>query len=536
MSPLFALKKGQLFGRWRLMEFLGEGGNGFVWSAQDSEGNQAAIKILAKLEGRSSKVYERFKHEVNIVQKNQDIDGILPVSDFYLPDEIHDEHPWYAMPVAQTLENKLTGKNVEDVVNIIIQIGETLRQLHDKGISHRDIKPANILVLGDRCYIGDFGLADYSDKVDLTSSGEQIGAKWTIAPEMKRDGNRADGKCADVYSLAKTLWILLTGQKLGFDGQYDPNSVNGLSRFELSLPEDPRYSFRKSPPVYLGSLEDLLIDSTNDYPSERPTMKEFLERLHEWVGTYRIFKRRNPLEWRDVQLKLFPFSVPQRVIWGSNDQIIQVLNLLGSIDNLNHMFLPKGGGMDMLGASLGNEKNTIELVIGERHVYVVRPKRLIFESFGLDWEWNYFRLESGDLESIKNDNSGQKHVYEELVEIEPGHYIDRAYWDEGEYNGRELSRESRLVSRYIKGDFVIFQKTSMYNQINATYTGIHNHLDTDEFREYIENKIHEIRDLRNRKELLDYAKENGSSIDEIVKEIMNKKFNADYQQLSQELM
>jgi len=36
-------------------------------------------------------------------------------------------------------------------------------------------------------------------------------------PEMRRNPDKADGKCADVYSLAKTLWILLTKETKGFE-------------------------------------------------------------------------------------------------------------------------------------------------------------------------------------------------------------------------------------------------------------------------------------------------------------------------------
>jgi hypothetical protein len=528
MSPLSAPSKDQLLGKWRLMQFLGEGGNGFVWRAQDSEGNQAAIKILAKLEGRSSKVYERFKLEVVVVNKHRDISGILPIIDAYLPEEISDSYPWYAMPIAQSLASFLEGKNIEEIVKGIIEIGETLSNLHDRGISHRDIKPENILAIEGRWYLGDFGLVDFEDKAELTSTHEQIGAKWTIAPEMKRDGSKADGRCADVYSLAKTLWILMTGQKLGFDGQYDPNSINGLRRFKIAIPEMDRYLPRDFPPVYLGSLESLLIECTDDNPKNRPVMKEFVERLREWVGIYKDFKRRNPLEWRDVQLKLFPYSMPQRAFWQEPDDIIRILNLLSSIDNLNHMLLPRRGGMDLIGARPGNEENTIELVIEERYIYVVSPKRLIFESFGFDWEWNYFRIESENLEPLIDKDLALKYSYEELVEIKPQYYIDRVYWDEGEYKGQRLPKDSRLVCRYIKGDFVIFQKTSMYNRIGATYMGIHDQMDSDEFRNYIENMISAVRHLQNQKEILDYAKENELQVDEIITEIISETVRKEY--------
>ena len=61
--------------------------------------------------------------------------------------------------------------------------------IYIREIYHRDIKPENILVLNNHCHIGDFGLVDFPDKKMLTHTGDQIGAKWTIAPEMRRNGS-----------------------------------------------------------------------------------------------------------------------------------------------------------------------------------------------------------------------------------------------------------------------------------------------------------------------------------------------------------
>ena len=50
---------------------------------------------------------------------------------------------------------------------------------------------------------------------------------------MKRDPLNADGKKGDVYSLAKTLWMFLTNDSKGFDGEYSYYSANhSLRSFE----------------------------------------------------------------------------------------------------------------------------------------------------------------------------------------------------------------------------------------------------------------------------------------------------------------
>src|SRR2546426_8353073 len=106
------ITKGQLFGDWKLIRFLGQGGNGFVWLAVNSKTEQGAIKILAKMNGKNKdKVYSRFRDEVKIVRANEDVEGLLPIVDFFLPDEVKGELPWYVMPVAQPLEKYLVGKS-----------------------------------------------------------------------------------------------------------------------------------------------------------------------------------------------------------------------------------------------------------------------------------------------------------------------------------------------------------------------------------------------------------------------------------------
>ena len=58
------------------------------------------------------------------------------------------------MPIAQPIMEHIKDKEIDEIVSGIIQLTETLGQLHDKGISHRDIKPAKIFV--KRFWFGGF--------------------------------------------------------------------------------------------------------------------------------------------------------------------------------------------------------------------------------------------------------------------------------------------------------------------------------------------------------------------------------------------
>lgn len=187
-------------------------------------------------------------------------------------------------------------------------------------------------------------------------------------------------------------------------------------------------------------------------------------------------------EWQLILNEIFPNGIPQFSIWADNNEIIKVLNKLGSFDNSNHLFYPDGGGMDLNGASKSYEKICIEISTGFNEI--ISPKKLTFHSFA-NLEWSYFRIELNELPQTK--------VYdydlvfsEELCELEPLHYVSREYWDMDAYDDEPLPKGTRLIERRLKGSLVIVGKMSNYNAHSSTYDGRHNDYTDEEFRTYIE--------------------------------------------------
>jgi serine/threonine-protein kinase len=206
---------------------------------------------------------------------------------------------------------------------------------------------------------------------------------------------------------------------------------------------------------------------------------------------YMSFKEENRQDWIDIQKKIFPTGLPTKCEWTNIAEIVYVLKIIGSLKNVNHMFFPRGGGFDLLDANLSSEKGCIEILTGGM-IQIVKPSKLIFHSFqNADPQWNYFRIEADTLTP-----SGVYENYdfpdEYLCEISNGTYIDRKYWDDGEYEGNKLSSKARLVSRHFRGAFVIFQKTSTYNGNSSTYDGRHNKMSDDEFKKYIQTILQDV--------------------------------------------
>ncbi len=393
------------------------------------------IKILKRINNEG---YTRFKDEVKVLTEHKNIKGLLQIIDYHLPKNLKGQTPWYSMPLATPLTKYIEGKLPEQIVDVIISVSKTLTELHGRGVSHRDIKPGNILVINNEIFLSDFGLVHYPTKEHITLRWKDLGPRWTIAPEMKRDPRSADGKFADVYSLAKTLWILLIKEEKGFEGQYNTDTSIEIKHFV--------------PSIYHGTIDSLLHKSTDNNPKNRPSIKEFRDVLIKWKELNNDFERRSKSEWLDIQKRLFPSAMPKRVIWSNIEDIITVLNIFSEYNQVNHTLFPKGGGFDLKGSKLSCEGGCLELNF-DGGIYIVKPKLLILESFQNHSDWAYLRLETEGLELIgKYEHPGDD---EGLTELEPCVYTNYECYEIDDFNGERLPPSARSVVRLGRGSFII---------------------------------------------------------------------------------
>ncbi|WP_455296692.1 protein kinase domain-containing protein [Brucella pituitosa] len=467
---------GSQYGKWSLMTRIDGGGNADVWIARNSESRAvAAIKILHNL---GKEPLSRFRNEITALRELGNLEGIAPILDYEFP-EGKGSRPWYAMPMAKTSAAFFRNADANVIVAEFVRLGETLAVLHAKKFAHRDIKPQNLLGLNGRLCFSDFGLVKYPDLSPITPERRDVGAKFTMAPEMRREAAEADGLPADVFSFAKTLWIFLTGESLGFDGPYAADSSVGLQNY--------------LPGQYTTTLDVLLSDCTQHDPVGRPKIGEVVDRLQYWLRVIDDHALKNANQWAEFAQKFFPRQTPEQAVWTDVDAIVDILNEIGRVPGLNHMFFPSGGGMTIEEARRAPEFGFIELHTG--FVTLLKPAKLSFVSFRQDPKWDYLRLEMAPVEPTGYYPVEAGDYYEYLSELNPGQYAHPDVVDYREERERELPAGSRSITRYLRGSFVFFSTSSPYNQDSSTYDARHEQMSEDEFRDYMRPNATRVRSI-----------------------------------------
>lgn len=256
-------------GGWQLGRRLGKGGNGEVFIAE-KQGVVGALKLLGQRNLTPTRV-ARFRDEVQAMRDCASIPGVLPVldADLEIPNEAQ---PWFVMGLARPIDKELSeSPPLRRVVEAISSIASVLQAMHARGISHRDIKPENLFFYEGGWAVGDFGLVNFEGKTSETARGERIGPLYYIAPEMLNSATQADGRCADVFSLAKTLWVLATGQRFPLPGAYD--TTHETFRIGSYIAEERT-----------GALDKLIASATAFSPAVRPSMNQVAAELAAWLA------------------------------------------------------------------------------------------------------------------------------------------------------------------------------------------------------------------------------------------------------------
>ncbi len=171
-------------------------------------------------------------------------------------------------------------------VTYVLAIADALGQAHKQSILHRDVKPANILVGEDElARLTDFGISAVQGSTSTAMA-------FTLAhspPETFASGTDIRDERSDLYSLASTLYTLVTGL-IPFAADGDEDSQHAMMR-RIETHDPPVIPDDLAPPA----LARFLVDAMAKDPARRPqTAQEFRNHLEQVLADQTYVARPAP--------------------------------------------------------------------------------------------------------------------------------------------------------------------------------------------------------------------------------------------------
>ena len=211
-------KKRLSFGRYALVDSIGQGGRGRVFKARHRLMDRVvALKVMLPETARNEGAVSRFFREMKIVALLESPHVVRAIDA-----DVHEGSPYIVMEYLEgdDLERVLSRKgplSPNDVIGYGAQAARGLAHAHSKGVIHRDVKPTNLfLVKTGVVKILDLGcgelvgMAGQAGNVFDTDEGVVVGTTDFMSPEQVR--NRPIDPRTDLFSLGCTMYRLLTGE------------------------------------------------------------------------------------------------------------------------------------------------------------------------------------------------------------------------------------------------------------------------------------------------------------------------------------
>ena len=232
------LRQGSLLqgGKYRIEKVLGQGGFGITYLAEQSmlerkvcikefffkdycERDESTSHVTLSTKSNKELVdrfRKKFLKEARVISKLHH-DHIVQIHDIF-------EENSTAYYVMDYIEGESLGDMLKRVgflpeqqaLAYIKDVAGALAYIHSKSINHLDIKPGNIMLRREdhRLLLIDFGVSKQYDEATFegtTTTPVGISHGYSPAEQYRRNGVQSFSPQSDVYSLAATLYKLLTG-------------------------------------------------------------------------------------------------------------------------------------------------------------------------------------------------------------------------------------------------------------------------------------------------------------------------------------
>lgn len=314
---------GRVFGAYRLVSPIGQGGMGVVWLGERCDGlfeHRAAVKLLDI--GRFNRSEARFRREANILARVTHpniahlIDaGVSSDGQPYLVLEFVD-----GRPIDQYCDDR--ALDVPSRIRLILDVLGAVAHAHNHRVVHRDIKPSNVHVRNDgHVKLLDFGIAKLLERGDQASMASTVTLEHGVAltpayaaPEQMAGGGVTTA--TDVYALGVMLYALLTGQHPCGEASSPADLLKAIVEIDTpppsavvvagKVPEDlaALAASRGTTPgglhrVLKGDLDTIVAKALKKDPKERyASVAELADDLRRYLAAEPIRARRDSLASR----------------------------------------------------------------------------------------------------------------------------------------------------------------------------------------------------------------------------------------------
>ncbi len=305
------VSRAQALGSYELLELIGKGGMGEVWSARHQMLTRvSAIKLIrpealsAGHGGNAQLLLRRFEREARATAALRSPHTVA----LYDYGAAEDGSFYYVMELLDGIDLEVLVRRFGPipagrVVWLLSQAAKSLAEAHEMGLVHRDIKPRNIFTcrLGTECDFAkvlDFGLVKFNTfdaaQTSLTRDGVTTGTPAYMAPEIAMGRPDIDGR-ADLYSLGCVGYWLLTGQ-LVFEGE------TVMAMAVAHVQKQPVPPSRRTEVQVPGSLERILMQCLEKDPRARPDDARLLADMLSECESVEPWTQKQAQQWWRMHL------------------------------------------------------------------------------------------------------------------------------------------------------------------------------------------------------------------------------------------
>lgn len=206
------LKPGDTFDKFKIRGLLGEGGQAFVYEAEDGFLNQeVALKVIPVLPGSRRSLPLRARNEARLLRQI-DHPNVVKVFDANATGE-------FIYIVMERVRGRSLRAVLREVgrlsemeaVYVGMQVAAGMAAAHQNGVVHRDLKPENVIIgPKNSVKLVDFGIAKLLEEPGPTTRQDYLlGTLMYMAPEYLK-GLGVTHR-ADVFALGVMLFEMMTG-------------------------------------------------------------------------------------------------------------------------------------------------------------------------------------------------------------------------------------------------------------------------------------------------------------------------------------